>query len=64
MGLNFVAIIILNGSGKKHQQMLNPWGTFNEGQDIHMILKCSLIECKGKNSNYAEEKSGSILITS
>lgn len=66
MDLNFIAIIVLIGSGKSHQWMLNIWETFNEERDIYMILKCSLTEClvvaKEKNSNHTEEKSGSILI--
>lgn len=48
MDLNFVAIIVPNGSGKNHQWVLNPWGNFNEEQGICMILKCCLIDCKGK----------------
>ena len=49
MDLSFAAIIVLIGSGKNHQCMINLWET---EQDIRMILKCSFTACllvvKGK----------------
>lgn len=66
MDLNFAAIIVTIGSGKNHHWMVNLWRTFNERQDICIILKCLLIDCllilRKKNSNYTEEKSDNTLI--
>lgn len=45
MDLNFAAIIVQVRSGENHQWMLNLWGTFNEEQDICMILNYLLIDC-------------------
>ena len=64
MNLNFAAIIAQIGSGKNCQWVLNPWGIFNEKQDICMILSSCrlLISCKEKNNSPTEEKSDNTFI--